>query len=85
MRSWFVDKLGADTGSLGDAEALKFGGIWLLVDRADAQPRASSGTTLDHLGFRTKDIRTEIGNLQANNVKVLGELRQDPNVVSDAS
>jgi len=55
MRSWFVDKLGADTGSLGDAEALKFGGS------------------------------TESGNLQANNVKVLGELRQDPNVVSDAS
>jgi predicted enzyme related to lactoylglutathione lyase len=80
MRAWFVDRLGADSARIGDADALKFGGVWLIVDKADAQPRASSGTTLDHLGFRTKDIKTEIANFQASSVKVLGDPRQDPNV-----
>lgn len=85
MRAWFVDKLGAETGKVGDVDALKFGGIWLLVDKADAAPRASDGTTLNHLGFRTKNIKTEIADLQANGVKVLGEPRQDPNVATTSA
>ena len=82
MRKWFVETLGAEPGQIGRDDALKFGGIWLIVDKADAQPRASDGTTLDHLGFRTKDIKTEIADLQAKGVKVLGEPRQDPNVAT---
>jgi catechol 2,3-dioxygenase-like lactoylglutathione lyase family enzyme len=82
MRAWFTEKVGAQPGHLGGAESLKLGGIWLVIDKADASPRPSDGTTLDHLGFRTKDIKTEIANLQAGGVKVLGEPRQDPNVAT---
>jgi predicted enzyme related to lactoylglutathione lyase/catechol 2,3-dioxygenase-like lactoylglutathione lyase family enzyme len=85
MRAWFVDKLGAEKSQLAGADALKFGGIWLLVDKADSAPRASDGTTLNHLGFRTKDIKSEMANLQANAVKVLGEPRQDPNVATTSA
>lgn len=82
MRKWFVETLGAESAKLGGQDAVKFGGIWLIVDKADTPPRASDGTTLDHLGFRTKDIKTEIADLQAKGVKVLGEPRQDPNVAT---
>lgn len=82
MRTWFAEKLGLQPATIDGAEALKCGGIWLLVDRADAPPRPSNGTTIDHLGFRTVDIKAEIANLQTNGVKVLGEPRQDPNVAT---
>jgi len=83
MRAWFTEEVGARPGRLGGgAESLTLGGIWLVIDKADASPRPSDGTTLDHLGFRTKDIKTEIANLQAGGVKVLGEPRQDPNVAT---
>jgi len=60
MRSWFVDKLGVDTGSLGDAEALKFGGIWLLVDSADRSHARAAGrpSTISGSGRRTSGPRS---------------------------
>ena len=86
MRTWFVEKLGAaQAQGQGPGTVLKFGSIWLFIDKADVQPRASDGTTLDHLGFRTTDIRSEIAALQAGGVKVLGEPRQDPNVATTSA
>jgi len=86
MRAWFAEKLGGEAGTLAGADnALKFGGIWLIIDKADAAPRPSDGTTIDHLGFRTKDIKTEIASLQGSGVKVLGEPRQDPNVATTSA
>ena len=82
MRAWFIEKAGAQPRKMAGADALSLGGIWLLIDKADASPRASDGTTLDHLGFRTKDIKAEIDGLQANGVKVLGAPRPDPNVAT---
>jgi predicted enzyme related to lactoylglutathione lyase/catechol 2,3-dioxygenase-like lactoylglutathione lyase family enzyme len=81
MRAWFVEKVGAQPGAAG-SNALKLGGIGLIIDKSDMPPRASDGTTLDHLGFRTKDIKTEIDGLQAGGVKVLGAPRQDPAVAT---
>jgi hypothetical protein len=49
---------------MGNADVLKFGGIWLIIDKAATSPRASDGTTIDHLGFRTKDIKTELADLE---------------------
>ena len=40
----------------------------------------SDGTTIDHLGFRTKDIKTELADLEAKGVIATGPPRQDPNV-----
>jgi len=80
MRRWFADTLGGETGKIGNADALKFGGIWLVVDKAATPPRASDGTTIDHLGFRTKDIKAAVADLDSKGVKVTGAPRQDPNV-----
>jgi predicted enzyme related to lactoylglutathione lyase len=80
MRRWFAETLGGEPERLGAADALKFGGIWLIVDKVSMPPRASDGTTIDHLGFRTKDIRTELADLEAKGVKATGASRQDPNV-----
>jgi predicted enzyme related to lactoylglutathione lyase/catechol 2,3-dioxygenase-like lactoylglutathione lyase family enzyme len=80
MRKWFADTLGGENGKIGNSDALKFGGIWLIVDKAAAAPRASEGTTIDHLGFRTTDIKRELADLEAKGVKATGAPRQDPNV-----
>jgi predicted enzyme related to lactoylglutathione lyase len=80
MRRWFAEMMGGEPGKLGASDALKFGGIWLIIDKAPTAPRASDGTTIDHLGFRTKDIKTELADLESKGVKATGAPRQDPNV-----
>jgi len=50
MRKWFADALGGENAKLGNADALKFGGIWLIIEKAATPPRPSDGTTIDHLG-----------------------------------
>ena len=35
---------------------------------------------IDHLGFRTRDIKSELADLDAKGVKATGAPRQDPNV-----
>lgn len=80
MRQWFAEAMGGENGKIGNADALKFGGIWLIIDKAATPPRASDGTTIDHLGFRTKDIKTELSDLASKGVKATGAPRQDANV-----
>jgi hypothetical protein len=80
MRKWFADAMGGENAKIAGSDALKFGGIWLLIDKAATAPRASDGTTIDHLGFRTKDIKAELADLEAKGVKATGAPRQDPNV-----
>jgi predicted enzyme related to lactoylglutathione lyase len=80
MRRWFVETLGGEPGKVGASDALKFGGIWLIIDKADTPPRPSDGTTIDHLGFRTRDLKRELADLEAKGVKATGAPRQDPNV-----
>jgi predicted enzyme related to lactoylglutathione lyase len=82
MKQWFADRMGGEAGKIGNADALKFGGIWLIIDKAATPPRASDGTTIDHLGFRTKDIKTELADLESKGVKATGAPRQDPNVAT---
>ena len=82
MRKWFAETLGGENAKMGNAEVLKFGGIWLIIDKAATPPRASDGTTIDHLGFRTKDIKTELAALESKGVKATGSPRQDPNVAT---
>ena len=80
MKKWFAEALGGEHAKMGNADALTFGGIWLIIDKAATPPRASEGTTIDHLGFRTKDIKTELADLASKGVKATGAPRQDPNV-----
>ncbi len=85
MRKWFAETLGGETAKMGNADALKFGGIWLIIDKAPTPPLASDGTTIDHLGFRTKDIKTELADLESKGVKATGPPRQDPNVATTSA
>ena len=36
MRAWFIEKAGAQPRKMAGADALSLGGIWLLIDKADA-------------------------------------------------
>src|SRR6185503_328074 len=80
VKKWFAETLGGENAKMGNTDGLKFGGIWLMIDKAATPPRASDGTTIDHLGFRTKDIKAELADLESKGVKATGAPRQDPNV-----
>jgi predicted enzyme related to lactoylglutathione lyase len=82
MRKWFIDNTGAVPAKLGKDDVLSFGGIYLIVDKASTAPSASNASSIDHLGFRTADIKAELADFQAKGVKVLAEPRQDPNVAT---
>ena len=82
MQKWFADVLGGEPAKIGSADALKFGSLWLIVDKADAPPTASEGTVINHLGFRTRDIRSEVTALRAKGVRATGEPRQDASVLT---
>ena len=77
LRAWFTDKLGGQPAKSGSTSGLKFGGIWMFVDAADTEPAPSANTAIDHLGFRTIDIKAAVADLSTKGVKVLGEPRQD--------
>lgn len=50
--AWYKEKFGGETGKLKDRiDGLKYGGVWLLVQRGDATP--SEGHAVDHFGWRT--------------------------------
>ena len=53
-----------ERGRMHGVEGLRYGGIWLVVDRGDVAP--ADGNAIDHLGFRTKDIKAKIGETEGD-------------------
>jgi catechol 2,3-dioxygenase-like lactoylglutathione lyase family enzyme len=72
--SFYKDKFGGDSGKLKDRiDGLRYGGVWLLVQRGDAVP--SDGHAIDHFGFRTTNLDAVAQEFKAQNVKFTTEPR----------
>ena len=54
-------------------DGLKWGGVWLLVQRGDATP--SEGHAIDHIGWRTPNLAAKAAELKAQTVKFTAEPR----------
>jgi catechol 2,3-dioxygenase-like lactoylglutathione lyase family enzyme len=72
--AWYKDKFGGESAKLRDRiDGLKFGNVWLLVQRGEATP--SDGHAIDHFGFRTTDLAKKTAELKAQGVKYTSEPR----------
>jgi predicted enzyme related to lactoylglutathione lyase len=57
--AWFRTRFGGEPGRFRDTDGLRYAGLWLLVDRVEGAPK-SEGRAIDHLGWRVRDLDTEI-------------------------
>jgi catechol 2,3-dioxygenase-like lactoylglutathione lyase family enzyme len=72
--TWYKERFGGETAKLRDRiDGLKYGNMWLLVQRGEATP--SDGHAIDHFGFRTPDLAKKTTELKAMGVKYLTEPR----------
>jgi catechol 2,3-dioxygenase-like lactoylglutathione lyase family enzyme len=70
--AWYKDKFGGEAGKLKDRiDGVKYGGVWMLVQRGDAEP--SQGHAVDHIGFRTPNLASKTIELKAQGVKFTTE------------
>lgn len=72
--AWYKDKFGGETAKLKDRiDGLRYGGVWILVQRGDATP--SEGHAIDHIGWRTTNLDAKAAELKAQTVKFTTEPR----------
>ena len=70
MLDWFAAHTGGQRGRMnGQLDGLNYGGIWLVVERAETAPPIADGNAIDHLGFRTRDLNALIADLRRKGVK----------------
>jgi catechol 2,3-dioxygenase-like lactoylglutathione lyase family enzyme len=72
--AWYKEKFAGETAKLKDRlDGLRYGGVWLLVQRGEATP--SEGHAIDHIGWRTTDLAAKAVELKGQNVKFTTEPR----------
>ncbi len=72
--AFYTEKFGGEQAKLKDRiDGVRYGGVWLLVQRGDAVP--SEGHAIDHFGFRTTNLDAAARELKAQNVKFTTEPR----------
>ena len=70
--AWYKDKFGGEPAKLKDRlDGVKFGGVWVLVQRGDAEP--SQGHAVDHIGFHTPNLAAKTTEFKAQGVKFTTE------------
>ncbi len=75
--AWYKERFGGDAAKLkGRIDALKYGDVWVLVQKADTAPTASVGRAIDHVGWRVPDLDNTLAELKAKNIKVLQGVTQ---------
>jgi catechol 2,3-dioxygenase-like lactoylglutathione lyase family enzyme len=72
--AWYKEKFAGEPGKLKDRiDGLKWGGVWMLVQRGDAVP--SEGHAIDHIGWRTPNLAAKTAELKAQTVTFTTEPR----------
>jgi lactoylglutathione lyase len=72
--AWYKEKFAGESGKLKDRlDGLKWGGVWILVQRGEAVP--SEGHAIDHIGWRTPNLAAKTAELKEQAVKFTTEPR----------
>jgi catechol 2,3-dioxygenase-like lactoylglutathione lyase family enzyme len=72
--AWYKEKFGGESAKLKDRiDGLRYGGVWVLVQRGDATP--SEGHAIDHIGWQTPNLAAKTAELKAQSVKFTTEPR----------
>ena len=67
--TWYQARFGGERVKYAGADALKYGDVLVLVQKADTAPAASVGHAIDHLGWRVTDLDKVLMDLKG--IKVL--------------
>ena len=68
--AWYQQRFGGVRAKLkGRIDGLKYGDVWILVQKSDAPPAASVGHALDHVGWRVTNLDKTLEDLKG--IKVL--------------
>jgi catechol 2,3-dioxygenase-like lactoylglutathione lyase family enzyme len=74
--NWLLETVGGERGKIGgQLDALKYGRLWLLTEKSDQTPAPSTGSAINHLGWRVTNLDQTIAGLKAKGVKVTIEPR----------
>jgi catechol 2,3-dioxygenase-like lactoylglutathione lyase family enzyme len=74
MLTWYAEKLGGERAKLkGRLDALKYGTVWVLVQRGDATP--SPGHAIDHVSWLAPALDAKVAELKGKGVTVTTEPR----------
>jgi lactoylglutathione lyase len=80
--SWFQDTFGGERGRLkGQIEGLRYSApdystVWILIQQGEAAP--SQGRAIDHLGWRSTDLASDIETFRGQGVTIQSEPRTIP-------
>lgn len=75
MLTWYAEKFGGERTTLkGRLDAVKYGPVWVLVQRGDATP--SAGHAIDHISWLVPALDAKIAELKSKGVMVTAEPRQ---------
>lgn len=59
MFKWLSDLLGGEkTKLMGRLDGLKYGKVWVFVQKANEEPAPSAGHAIDYLGWRAANLDT---------------------------
>ena len=68
--AWYKERFGGESAKLkGRIDALKYGDVWVLVQKADVAPTPSVGHALDHVGWRVTNLDKTLDDLKG--IKIL--------------
>ena len=67
--AWYQTRFGGERVKYAGADALKYGDVLVLVQKADTAPAASVGHALDHVGWRVTDLDKTLADLKG--IKVM--------------
>jgi len=68
--AWFKQRFGGESTKVrGRIDALKYGEVLVLIQKADSAPAPSVGRALDHVGWRVADLDKTLADLKG--IKVL--------------
>jgi lactoylglutathione lyase len=74
MFKWLSDLFGGEkTKLMGRLDGLKFGNVWVLVQKANEEPTPSAGHAIDHIGWRTASLETAAAELKKKGAKFTTE------------
>jgi len=76
-RSWYIERFGGAAAKLkGTVDGVKYGDVWLLLDRGPSAP--SRGHTIDHIGWRMPDLLAKAAELKTRGVSFTTEPHPGP-------
>jgi catechol 2,3-dioxygenase-like lactoylglutathione lyase family enzyme len=76
LEKWVADNFGGTPDKLlGRVDGIKYGDMWVLFQKSDAETTPSRGHALDHIGWAVPDTNAAIAAAKAKGIKVTIEPR----------